>query len=560
MLRAAPAITAAVLLVPVLFGLLATLLPAFGYLPVLGGEDFSLDPFRQLFATPGLARSALVSLFSGLGATLAAVLAIAGFVAGWSQTRAFRAIQHLLSPLLSVPHAAAAFGLAFLLAPSGWLMRLISPELTGLVRPPDWLIINDPMGLSLMAGLFMKELPFLFLVTLSALPQAMPRARTMVAASFGYGTMASFLHAVWPQVYPQIRLAVFAVIAYSTSVVDMAVILGPTTPAPLGVRLVGWMNDPDLSMRFMACAGAVLQLAVAITALLLWLLLEMASRIVLHWVGAKGWRFQHDAAARLFFAFLVTIAAVAVFSGLFLLALWAFAGKWNFPDAFPASLTFANWQRQLAMLARPAAITLSLGLASTALALALVLSCLEREARIGRTGGNTALAFVYLPLLVPQIAFVFGLQLFFLSTGQDGGFAALVFVHLIFVLPYVFLSLSDPWRAFDTRYVQIAKSIGASPDRIFWKIRLPMLLRPVLAAVAVGFAVSVGLYLPTLLIGAGRWPSLTTEAVALSSGGDRRIIGVYAFFQLLLPGLVFAAATMIPAMVHSGRRDMAANA
>ncbi len=46
-----------------------------------------------------------------------------------------------------------------------------------------------------------------------------------------------------------------------------------------------------------------------------------------------------------------------------------------------------------------------------------------------------------------------------------------------------------------------------------------------LTALAVGFAVSIGQYLPTLLLGWGRVPTITTEAVALSSGGDRRIDG-----------------------------------
>ena len=63
-----------------------------------------------------------------------------------------------------------------------------------------------------------------------------------------------------------------------------------------------------------------------------------------------------------------------------------------------------------------------------------------------------------------------------------------------------------------------------------------MLLRPVLAAAAVGLAVSVGQYLPTLLIGGGRVATLTTEAVALSSGGNRRIIGTYAMLQMALSG------------------------
>lgn len=85
-----------------------------------------------------------------------------------------------------------------------------------------------------------------------------------------------------------------------------------------------------------------------------------------------------------------------------------------------------------------------------------------------------------------------------------------------------------------------------------------MLLRPILVASAVGFAVSVGQYLPTLLVGAGRWPTITTEAVALASSGDRRVIGVYAFIQMMLPFIGFAAATLVPALVFMRRRDMRA--
>ncbi len=560
LLAAAPAATAGVLVLPVIFGLGATLLPALGYLPALGGDAFSLQPLRELFAEPGLLRSCLVSLAAGLVTTALALAVVAGFVAGWSHTRHFRLLQHLLSPLLSVPHAAAAFGLAFLLAPSGWLVRLVSPELTGLTRPPDWLIIHDPLGLTMMAGLFVKELPFLFLVTLAAMPQVNARAYSAVSSSLGYGATAGFLHAVWPRIYPQIRLAVFAVIAYSSSTVDVAIILGPTAPEPLAPRIVRWMNDPDLAMRFKASAGALLQLGVTLAALLAWIFGERVIGAYTRRLRVGGCRFRRDTLPRWFFAAMVVLASGAVFAGLFLLGLWSFAGSWNFPDAFPRELTMRGWERQLPMLKRPLAITLVTGLCATALAVILTLACLEREARTGSTGGSRALMLLYLPLLVPQASFVFGLQLLFLAAGIDASFGALLLAHLVFVLPYVFLSLSDPWRAFDTRFVRAAQSMGAGPAKVFMQVRLPMLLRPVLAAAAVGFAVSVGLYLPTLLIGAGRWPTLTTEAVALSSGGDRRIIGVYAFVQLMLPVLGFFAATMIPAFVHRGRRDMRASA
>ena len=86
--------------------------------------------------------------------------------------------------------------------------------------------------------------------------------------------------------------------------------------------------------------------------------------------------------------------------------------------------------------------------------------------------------------------------------------------------------------------------------------QMQQIVREAMAAGAVGFAVSVGLYLPTLLIGAGRLPTVTTEAVALAAGGNRRAIGVYAFLQMALPFLGFAIATLVPALLFRRRRAL----
>ena len=216
------------------------------------------------------------------------------FVASWAGTRAFGRLQHMVSPLLSVPHAAAAFGLAFLVAPAGFLMRLVSPWLTGFARPPDWLIVHDPLGLTMIAGLVVKETPFLFLMMLAALPQLRIAETRRLVAALGYGRTAGFIYALAPAVYGQVRLAVYAVVAYASSVVDVATILGPTLPAPLPVRLLGWMGDPDLTMRFVASAGALMQLAVTIVALLLWFALErLAGRLTMAFCE-RGRRFRRD--------------------------------------------------------------------------------------------------------------------------------------------------------------------------------------------------------------------------------------------------------------------------
>ena len=200
--------------------------------------------------------------------------------------------------------------------------------------------------------------------------------------------------------------------------------------------------------------------------------------------------------------------------------------------------------------------TLITGFASTLLAIALTIGCLERELQTGRNVGEKSLLMLYLPLIVPQITFVFGLQLLFIGTGSGDRLAALVLVHLVFVLPYVFLSLADPWRALDRRYEIIATALGRSRISVLLSIRLPMLMRPILTAMAVGFSVSVAQYLPTVLIGEGRLATISTEAVALASGNNRRVIAVYALLQTMLPFLAFALASLIPVALHRDRQEM----
>jgi putative thiamine transport system permease protein len=118
------------------------------------------------------------------------------------------------------------------------------------------------------------------------------------------------------------------------------------------------------------------------------------------------------------------------------------------------------------------------------------------------------------------------------------------------------LALAGPWNGWDARIGAMGASLGAGPARQFWALRLPLLSRALAATLALGFAVSVAQYLPTLMIGGGRVVTLTTEAVALSSGQNRRVIGVWALMQMVLPMAGFALALALPAWVWRNRRGM----
>tara|TARA_R110000796_G_scaffold97058_1_gene203808 strand:+ start:53 stop:1588 length:1536 start_codon:yes stop_codon:yes gene_type:complete len=510
----------------------------------------------MLFAQPGLERSVAVSFASGLVSTAIALMMVVLFLAASRGTWLDRGIRRLVSPLLAIPHAAIAFGFAFLIAPSGLVARLISPSLTGWERPPDALIVNDPWGLSLMAGLVLKEAPFLLLMSLAALPQLAPEKRLMLARSLGYSPTIAWLKTVLPSLYPLIRLPVYAVIAYATSVVDMALILGPTLPPTLSVSILGWFNDPDISHRFMASAAAVLQLGITLAALLCWWLLEqLICTLTRGWL-TNGSRQRGETALRLFGRSALLISSSTALAALIGLGLFSVAGFWRFPEVLPQMLTLDHWQRSGSMLASPLLNTALIGLISTTLATALVLATLENEHR-QHLQPKRALWLLYLPLLVPQIAFLFGLIVAAESVGIRPQLSLVIAGHLLFVLPYVYLSLAEAYRQLDPRWLQVARSLGVSRSAAFWRVRLPLLLAPLLTAFAVGLAVSIGQYLPTQLLGAGRITTVTTEAVALAAGSNRRLIGVWALVQACLPLIGFMLALTLPRLLGAQRREHA---
>lgn len=546
LLAFAPGLMLAGLALPIAAGLAGTLAPA------LAGQGF-----LTLGQWPGLPRALALSVGTGLISTLAALAITVLMIAALHDRPGFVAFRRVLSPLLALPHAAAALGLAFLVAPSGWLVRLISPWATGWDNPPDLLILNDPMGIALTLGLVAKEVPFLMLMALAILPQTDIARRGQIAASLGYGRVMGFVLSTLPALYNGLRLPVFAVLAYGMTNVDMAMILGPTLPPSLAVQITDWMGAPSLQHLSTAAAGALVQLALVAATLALWLGVERVLAPLIPVLAAAGLRAcALDAPMAVLAGVMAGLLALGLFAGMTGLALWSFAELWQFPDALPETLSLKTWAKAAPDLAEQSATTLAIALAASLGALALALAALEAEARRGRPIGAAWL--IYLPLIMPQVAFLPGLQVMALHLGAKGSAATVAAAHLIFVLPYVWLSLAPAFRGWDGRIGLTAAAMGTKPARIFWRLRLPMLLAPVLTALAVGVAVSVGQYLPTLMLGGGRVETLTTEAVALSSGGDRRLIGATALMQMALPALGFALALGMPRLIFRHRRAMLA--
>jgi len=559
-LRIFPMLSLVVFLLPVVLGLFGTWLPAFGYLPVIGADYFSLEPFSSFFQHPGTPRAISSTLLSGLGAPILASAITFWIIFSTYGTSLWRILIRLLAPLLAIPHAAFAIGFAFLIAPSGWFLRILSPEILPFTFPPDIATVRDPYGISLTIALAVKEVPFLLLMSIGARKHIDVRRSRWIGGSLGYGNFRIWSRLIVPQIYPELRLPRLAVLAYSLSVVDIAMILGPTVPPTLSFLLNRWFNDPSVSARLMGAAGATFLFCIVALSIGTMYLMEHLLKRLFSPKMTDGNRTSPVDILQPFGHLAVLLLLITTGLSLLVLLLWSFTRSWRFPETFPASFTLRFWEKAMAYGLPSLTTTAIAGFASSIIALILVLGCLEYEVVMEKNGvvskAKKMIWVLYLPLIIPQISFLFGVQTLVVLLRLDGKWFSLIGAHLIFVLPYVFLTISAIYRKYDKRFIHVATSLGGSPFLCFLKIKLPMLLKPISFAMATGFSVSVVQYLPTLYVGAGRFTTITTETVSLTSGSDRRILAVYALLQFLLPVLTYFLAILLPNWLFRNRRGM----
>lgn len=479
-----------------------------------------------------------LSLWTGLAST-----ALAWWIAAWLLAQGFvrqrlGALLRGVPVMLATPHAALAIGLVFLVAPSGWLMRALSPWLTGFEWPPAWPTTQDPWGLGLILALTAKEVPFLLWTAATQLQRddvrQRWRAEHTLALTLGYSPPSAWWRVIWPQLAPRLFWPLLAVLAYGLTVVDMALVIGPASPPTLAVLAWQWLQDAEMAVNARgAAAGGVLTLAV-LGGGLAWRGVQHRRRNISGRRGnAKAVPLGGQPGLWLLGGFYAAV--------LLALAVGSFAGLWPFPALWPEALSTQAWASVWAS-SNTVGTTLLLALASSAMALLWCVAWLELSPR---HWDNALRPLLYLPLVLPGVLWVVGLYSLALHTRLEGQWSGLLLAHTVMVLPYVLLALSPAYLGFDPRAAQLSDSFGHSRWAFLLRVKWPLLRRSLAASAAVGFAVSVTQYLPTLYIGAGRFATVTTEAVTLASGAQRSLTSAYAGLQFALPVLAFALAAWL---------------
>jgi putative spermidine/putrescine transport system permease protein len=239
------------------------------------------------------------------------------------------------------------------------------------------------------------------------------------------------------------------------------------------------------------------------------------------------------------------VALILIIAVLFLpflpLVVWSVAKGWYFPQLVPQQWTGAHWAAVVAPSSRVLQGFLqSLVVAglSTALALAVGLPAGRALGLMEFPGKGAIKLVLLLPIIVSPLATLMGIQFVLIRLGLNSTLAGVVLVHLLPTIPYMTLVLSSVYANFDTGYEAQARSLGASPYQVLWRVTLPLVAPGIVVGALFAFLISWNEFLLTFFVGGGRVMTLPMILFTALQGGNTGLTAAIAVTSVI-PALIF---------------------
>jgi putative thiamine transport system permease protein len=147
-------------------------------------------------------------------------------------------------------------------------------------------------------------------------------------------------------------------------------------------------------------------------------------------------------------------------------------------------------------------------------------------------------SLIFIPLFIPQISFLIGVQTFLINIDFTNYLIALIAIEILYVIPYCFILLGPALRGVNKDFISIGASLGKNRLERLFLIKIPLITSSLLTSFGIGIIISLSLYTPVYFIGAGRVTTLTVETLNLAISSSRQDLGVATAFQIIIPILI----------------------
>ena len=98
---------------------------------------------------------------------------------------------------------------------------------------------------------------------------------------------------------------------------------------------------------------------------------------------------------------------------------------------------------------------------------------------------------LFVLLVSPDIVLAIAFLVLFVAIGVPLGFWTLLLAHTTFCLPFVVITVYAQLSKFDANLIEAARDLGASEQRVFWHVFVPLLMPSMAASWLLGFTLSL---------------------------------------------------------------------
>ncbi len=241
----------------------------------------------------------------------------------------------------------------------------------------------------------------------------------------------------------------------------------------------------------------------------------------------------------------LTGIVVGVFLPMLPLFVWSISHRWWFPAIIPTELSMRAWSYIASPLSQIGSAFLNSLVIACLVTIIAILIGIPAGRALGMHAfkGKTLVEFIILaPVIIPSLAVVMGIHVFFIKISLVDTIPGVVIVHLLPTLPYMVMVMAGVFANYDSEFEEQSYSLGANKANTFFLVILPNILPGIVTGGLFVFLISWSQYILTVLIGGGRVVTLPLLLFAFAGAGDNAVTAALCIV-FIAPAIIILVAT-----------------
>ena len=190
-------------------------------------------------------------------------------------------------------------------------------------------------------------------------------------------------------------------------------------------------------------------------------------------------------------------------------------------------------------------LSVTVGLASTAIATVLGTLLAIALARYSLRGRRVYEGLLYLPIVTPEIVAGISLLILFSALGVTLGLGTIIIAHTAFSLPFVTVVVLARMAGMDRSLEEAALNLGADELTTFRRVTLPQLLPGIVAAALLAFTLSFDDFVITFFVAGVGSTTLPLVVYSMVRKSVEPTINAISTIMLLLTTVLVWAADRV---------------